>query len=273
MDHVGQTAALARQSLRRLRAVILGIGLILAAFQFLLTQVAVFLQRSQAFGMLSSLVPEFVRSLAGPGMLAFMSFTGVVSLGYFHPIVLAAFVGLTIAIATEPAAEVETRFVDLTLARPVARMQLIARTVIVLVASGAFVLGMMAAGTWAGLTCCTPPHAPRPSPAIVRSLALNLAMVSWCWGGIALAIAAAAKRRAVASGLSGLAALAAYLLDYLGRVWDPARGLSTLSPFHYFEPTSVITGGRLSGTNVATLVAIGLVGAVASAIIFSRRDL
>jgi len=140
------TAVLAMQSLRRLRAVIVGIGLILAAFQFLLTQVAVFLQRSQAFGMLSSLVPEFIRSLAGPGMLAFMSFTGVVSLGYFHPIVLAALLGLTISIATEPAAEVETRFVDLTLARPVARTQLIARTVIVLVVSGAFVLGMMAAG-------------------------------------------------------------------------------------------------------------------------------
>jgi len=267
------TAVLAMQSLRRLRAVIVGIGLILAAFQFLLTQVAVFLQRSQAFGMLSSLVPEFIRSLAGPGMLAFMSFTGVVSLGYFHPIVLAALLGLTISIATEPAAEVETRFVDLTLARPVARTQLIARTVIVLVVSGAFVLGMMAAGTWTGLACCTPSNAPRPSPAIVRSLALNLAGVAWCWGGIALAIAVSARRRAVAGGWSGLAALAAYLVDYLGRVWDPARGVSRLSPFHYFEPMSVITGGRLSGTNVATLLAIGLVGAIASAVIFSRRDL
>jgi ABC-2 type transport system permease protein len=267
------TAALAMQSLRRLRAVIVGIGLILAAFQFLLTQVAVFLQRSQAFGMLSSLVPEFVRSLAGPGMLAFMSFTGVVSLGYFHPIVLAALLGLTISIATEPAAEVETRFVDLTLARPVARTQLIARTVIVLVVSGAFVLGMMAAGTWIGLACCTPSNAPRPSASIVRSLALNLAMVAWCWGGIALAIAASARRRAVASGWSGLAALAAYLVDYLGRVWDPARAVSNLSPFHYFEPMSVIAGGPLSGTNAAMLLAIGLVGAIASAIIFSRRDL
>jgi ABC-2 type transport system permease protein len=242
-------------------------------FQFLLTQVAVFLQRTQAFGMLSSLVPEFVRSLAGPGMLAFMSFSGVVSLGYFHPIVLAALIGLTIAIATEPAGEVESRFVDLTLARPLARLQLIVRTLIVLGVVGAFVLGMMAAGTWIGVACCTPPRTPRPSPAVVRSLALNLALIAWCWGGVALAIAAAARRRAVASGLSGLAALAAYLLDYLGRVWDPARDVSRLSPFHYFEPMSLISGGQLSAMNVTTLLAIGLVGAIASAVIFSRRDL
>ena len=56
------TAVLAMQSLRRLRAVIVGIGLILAAFQFLLTQVAVFLQRSQAFGMLSGEPDKVVRT-------------------------------------------------------------------------------------------------------------------------------------------------------------------------------------------------------------------
>ena len=267
------TAVLTMRSLRRLLAVIAAIGAILAAFQFLLTQVAVFLQRSQAFSMLSSLVPEFVRSLAGPGMLAFMSFTGVVSLGYFHPIVLAALLGLGIAIATEPAAEIESRFVDLTLARPIARLQLIARTVVVLVLAGAFVLAMMAAGTLTGIACCTPSDAPRPSVIVVRSLAFNLALIVWCWGGVAMAVAASARRRAVASGVSGLTALAAYLIDYLGRVWEPARAASTLSPFHYFEPMSLITGAKLSGRNVATLLAIGLAGTIAAAVIFSRRDL
>jgi ABC-2 type transport system permease protein len=267
------TIALAIHSLGRLRAVVIGMSLVLAGFQFLLTQVAVFLQRSQAFGMLSSLVPEFVRSVAGPSTLVFMSFTGVVSLGYFHPIVLAAVVGLTIAIAAEPAAEVESRFVDLALARPIARAQLITRTLIVLIVCGASVLGIMAAGTWTGLACCTPPTAPRPSVAIIRSLALNLALIAWCWGGIALAIGVCVRRRAVASGLSGVAALAAYLLDYLGRVWDPARNVSRVSPFHYFEPMSLISGGGLNARNIVTLLAIGVAGAIASYIIFDRRDL
>jgi beta-exotoxin I transport system permease protein len=267
------TVALVVHSLRRIRPVVIGISVVLAAFQFLLTQVAAYLMRTQAFGMLASLVPEFVRSLAGPSMLAFMSFAGVVSLGYFHPIVLISLLGLTIAIATEPAAEIENRFVDLTLSRPIARAHVVARTIAVLVVCGLIVLGAMSAGTWIGLACCTPANAPRPSGAIIRSLALNLALIAWCWGGIALALAAAAKRRATASGLAGITVLASYLLDYLGRVWDPARRLSEISPFHYFEPMSLVTGAGLSAPNVATLVAAGLVGTAASFIIFSRRDL
>lgn len=265
------TVVLAVHSLKRIRAILIGISLVLAGFQFLLTQVAVFLMSSQAFGMLSTLMPEFMRSLPGPSML--LSFTGVVSLGYFHPIVLAALVGLTIAIATEPAAEIETRFVDLTLARPVARTQVVTRTLIVLVVSGTLVLGMMIAGTWIGLACCTPATAPRPSAAIVRSLVLNLTLIAWCWGGIALAVAAAVKRRATAGGLSGVVALAAYLLDYLGRAWDPARFVSQLSPFHYFEPMSLISGAGLSGRNVAVLLATGLFGTAVSYALLSRRDL
>jgi ABC-2 type transport system permease protein len=256
-----------------MRAIVIGISLVLAGFQFLLTQVAVFLMRSQAFGMLQSLIPEYLRSIAGPSVLVFMSFTGVVMLGYFHPIVLAALLGLTITIATEPVAEIETRFADLTLARPVARAEIVTRTVIVLVVSGTLVLGMMMAGTWIGLACCTPAAAPRPSAAIIRSMVLNLAVIAWCWGGIALAAGAAMRRRATAAGLSGVVALAAYLLDYLGRVWDPARVASKLSPFHYFEPMLLITGVGLSGRNVAVLLAIGLLGTVASYVIFARRDL
>ena len=265
--------ALAVHSLRRMRAIVIGIGIVLAGFQFLLTQVAAYLMRNRAFDMLAGLIPDFMRSLAGPSTIMFMSFAGVVSLGYFHPIVIAALLGLAIAIATEPAAEVETRFVDVTLARPVARSDLITRTIIVLVASGVLVLGMMAAGTWVGLACCTPRTAPHVSAATVGSLVLNLALIMWCWGGIALAVATRAKRRATAGGLSGVAALVAYLVDYLGRVWEPARFVGTFSPFHYFEPMAVISGASLSSRNVATLFAIGLAATLASYVLFSRRDL
>src|SRR2546430_3663797 len=81
-----RTLTLAAHSLRRIRPIVVGMAIVLGGFQFLLTQVAVFLMRNRAFGMLASLVPDFIRSLAGPSMVAFMSFGGVASLGYFHPI-------------------------------------------------------------------------------------------------------------------------------------------------------------------------------------------
>src|SRR5262245_31703174 len=123
---------LVAHSLKRFRGLLLGLGLILAAFQFLLTEVGAYLVRQGAFNQLAALIPDFVRAAAGPSALAFMSFSGIVGLGYFDPVILAALVGLAITIATEPLAEIETRFIDLTLARPLVRADLVTRTLIVL---------------------------------------------------------------------------------------------------------------------------------------------
>jgi hypothetical protein len=198
------TLILAAYSLRRMRGMLAGLGLLLALFQFLLTQVASYLQANTAFDQLTMLMPEFVRNLAGPSALAFMSFPGIVALGYFHPMIITAAVGLMIAIATEPAAEVETRFVDLTLSRPMTRGQVVARTLLVLLVSGAVILGAMAGGTWVGLSCCVPRDAPPVAPALIGSLVAGLASIMTCWAGVTLAIASGARRRAVAGAVAGV---------------------------------------------------------------------
>jgi ABC-2 type transport system permease protein len=263
---------LARHSFRRSRAIVIGIAIVLAAFQFLLTQVAVFLMRNQAFGMLSALIPPYIRSMAGPSMVAFMSFGGVVALGYFHPIVLASLLGLAIAIGTEPAGEVETRFADLTLARPMARHEAITRTVIVLVATVALLLVVMTAATFAGLACCTPAAAERPTFTLIRSLGTALGAIVLCWGGVAMAIASGARRRATAAGAAAVVTLAAYLVDYLGRIWDPARLPGRLSPFHYFEPMALISERATDIRNLVVLFAVGGAGIAVAYVRFAKRD-
>jgi beta-exotoxin I transport system permease protein len=267
------TLVLARHSLTRVRVVAIAMAAVLVGFQFLLTQVAVVLDRNQAFGPLATMLPDFMREMAGPSMLAFMSFSGIVALGFFHPIVLSSLLGLAIAIGTEPAGEVETRFDDLTLTRPVPRAAVIARTVVVMTIVVGAILTLMAIGSWTGLTCCTPATVQRPSIGLLRSLALGLGAIVWCWGGLALAVASAVRRRAVAAGLTGIAALVAYLVDYLGRVWDPLSHISPLSPFHYFEPMTLITGAPQNLTHLAILFGTGVAGAIAAHVIFRRRDL
>jgi ABC-2 type transport system permease protein len=244
----------------------------LAAFEFLLTQVAAYLMRQSAFSQLSALIPDFVRTAAGPSALAFMSYTGIVGLGYFHPIVLTSLVGLMIAIATEPSAEVEMRFVDFTLARPLARFHVMARTVVVLAVAGTATLVAMVAGTWVGIVCCGPPGSERPSLGLLLSLAGTLAALMACWAGIALAVAAGARRRAVAGAVSGALALAAYLLDYLGRAWEPASAFAAWSPFHFFEPMMLIMGDPINSRNLAVLAGIGAAGMLTGFVAFARRD-
>jgi beta-exotoxin I transport system permease protein len=268
-----RTVVLAGHSLRRVRAALIVLAILLAGFQFLLTQVAVYLMRRNGFSQLTDFIPDFIRTAVGPEALAFMSFGGVVSLGYFHPIVMTALVGLTIAIATEPTGEIERRFVDLTLARPLPREALVIRTMIVLAVAGVLMLMAMLAGTWTGLACCVPADAERPPFGVFARLAISLATVIACWSGITLIIGAASRRRAVAASVAGVLAFTAYLLDYLGRAWQPAATVSKLSPFHYFEPMVVITSQSLSGADAIILLAVGIAGVVASYIAIGRRDI
>jgi hypothetical protein len=267
------TLILAGYSLRRMRAILIGLGLLLGLFQFLLTQVASYLQTNTAFEQLSMLMPEFMRNMAGPSALAFMSFSGIVALGYFHPMIITALIGLMIAIATEPAGEVETRFVDLTLARPMTRGDVMTRTVLVIVVGGGAMLAAMTAGTWMGLTCCVPKNAPPVSAGLIGSLAAGLASIMACWAGVTLAIASASRRRAAAGAIAAAAAITAYLLDYLGRAWAPAARLSVVSPFHFFDPMTVIGGQPLSIWNVGVLAAIAVTGATVGYVVFARRDI
>jgi ABC-2 type transport system permease protein len=265
--------ALVVHSLRRIGGMLLGIAALLGGCQFLLSQVGAYLVRHSYFSQLSMLMPDFVRSIIGPQSLAFMSFTGIVAFGYFHPMVIGASVALSIAIGTEPAGEIETRFVDLTLARELTRLDVIVRTVIVFIVASMIVLGAMMLGSWSGLACCAPSGAARPGTRIILSLAISLGTLMVCWAGIALAVAVASRRRAVAGTVVGVAALAAYLLDYLGRAWDPARTIGSMTPFHFFEPMTLITGAPLSLRNVTALVSIGLIGTIIGAVILSRRDI
>jgi ABC-type transport system involved in multi-copper enzyme maturation permease subunit len=94
-----------------------------------------------------------------------------------------------------------------------------------------------------------------------------------CWNAVALAIASVVRRRNVAGASAGVLALTAFLLDYLGRLWQPAESLAELSPFRYFSPFDLIMGGRLPLKNVAVLLGITVVGFLAAYVLFSRRDI
>jgi ABC-2 type transport system permease protein len=263
---------LAAHSLRRARGFVASVGFLVCGFQVLATILAQTFQTSNAFGPIAALVPPVVRQTFGASMLAVLSFQGIVCLGYIHPIVIGAVLGVAIAIATEPAAEIERRFVDLVLARPVSRSALVTRSVLVMIAAGAALMGLLAIGTWLGLVWFAAEPALWPSGRLMGSLTANLAALWLCWGGLTLAIGVRARRRGVAGSIAGLAAFATFLLDYVARVWAPARRIAWISPFHYYDPTALLLGQPLDVAHVWTLVGVGLAGIAIAYAIFSRRD-
>jgi ABC-2 type transport system permease protein len=264
---------LAGHSLKRVRALVGVMSLVLATFQVLTSLMATTFQESRAFERITALVPDFVRQLMGPALVGMLSFTGVVCLGYFHFAVVGVLVGLAIALATEPSSEIDSGFADLILARPVSRHAVIARSVVLVVSSTVFVLVMMMLGTWAGLAWLAPAGAVWPKPRLVVSLAVNLGALMLCWGGMALALSAASRRRSVAASCAGVTALGLYLFDVIARVWRPARPFAWVSPFHYYNPLDLVMGRGITPSHLWVLAGVGVAGAVIAHFVYSRRDL
>lgn len=260
-------------SLKRFRTTLLTMGLLLSGFQMILIVVARSIQSTGGFEQLTALLPPFARELMGPSLTSFMSFAGIVCLGYFHLSVMGSLVGLAITIATIPTSEIETGFMDLILARPLARHWIVTRTIFALIVSTVLLLAMMMTGTWAGLETLAPKSVTWPSVKLVSSLATNLSLLMLAWGGVSLAIASASRRRGVAGAIAGLLALAAFLLDYVGRLWQPAESVAWLSPFRYYSPFELVMGNPLPSKNLLVLVGIAAAGCVTAYVLFTRRDI
>ena len=260
-------------SLRRTRATVIAMGIVLACFQVVLILVANSIKDSNAFGEIEALVPPFVRALMGPSFAGMMSFKGIVCLGYIDVAVMGALIALVIAVATVPASEMETGFIDLILSRSVARHWIVTRSILMVLLYTVVLLATVVAATWAGLRLLAPVSAEWPSAALITSLAGNLGLLMMCWAGVAMAIGTASRRRGTAGSIAGFLALAAFLLDYVARVWKPAEQLARLSPFHYYNPFDLLVGVPVPGINMWVLASIAVVGFGLAYLLFARRDI
>jgi ABC-2 type transport system permease protein len=265
--------ALLVHSARRSRVFLSVTAVLLLAFQILLAFAAKELQELNTFSGLAALVPDFMRQIFGASLLTLMSFRGVACLGYFHVAIVAFLVGLMISLATEPAGEAETRFLDVVLAHPLARHCIITRTMTLLVGCIIFVLGAMMLGTWAGLHWLAASDLARETWAVVPQLAFNLGMLLLSWGGIALMLAAIAHRRNIAAATASLLAMASYMIDLISQVWKPLRPLARYSLFHYYNSLNLITGSRQVTHDVQVLACVAAAAFALSYLFFQYRDL
>ncbi len=265
--------ALIAQSFRRVRKLLLAAGLLLAGFQVVLILQANSIHTSNTFAQMGAMVPAFARDVLGPSFVAFMTFKGIVCLGYFHPVVMGALVSIALTLATIPVMEIETGFIDLVLAKPVARHWIVTRSIVVSLLSTVYLLTMMAVGTWMGLSYFAAKDAGWPSAGVIGSLALNLGFLMLCWAAIAMAIGCASRRRGAAGAIVGLLALTAYLADYIGRAWKPAESVAWLSPFRYYTPFELVMGSALPARNLYILGGIAVVAFAVAYLLYSRRDI
>jgi len=266
--------ALIVQLLHRVRKFLLTAGVLLAAFQVVLILQANSIQASNSFATIGALVPPFARDILGPSFAMFLTFRGIVCLGYFHPVVMGALVSISVTLATVPVMEIETGFIDLVLARPVSRHWIVTRSILVALISTVYLLAMMALGTWLGLGNFAASNAAAwPSLTLVRSLAINLGLLMLCWAAVTMAIGCACRRRGSAGAIAGLLALTACLTDYIARAWQPAESVAWLSPFRYYAPFELVMGSPLPAKNLYVLGGIAVSAFALAYLLYSRRDI
>ncbi len=265
--------ALLMHSARRVRTLVLAAAVLLAAFQILLAFAAKSLQELNTFSGLTALVPDFLRQILGPSILTLMSFRGIACLGFFHVAIIAFLVGLMIALATEPASEIETRFLDLILSHPLARCWIITRTITLLVLSSGLSIGAMMLGTWIGLHWLVDADLARNTLAVILRLGMNLGLLLLCWGGIALVLASIAHRRSVAAAITALLAMTCYMADLIAQAWKPLKPVAHYSPFHYYNSLNLITASSGSTHDLFILACITATCFLLAYLLFQFRDL
>lgn len=263
-------ATLTRHSARRWRGFLAAMSSVLVVFQLFMIVAARGIEQSGQFSQLGALMPAFMREWTN--MMA-ASFQGFVLFGYSHPLVQLFLVATAIAIGTEPAGEIESRFIDLLLSRPLPRSAAVNRTVLMLLLAILGALLSMVAATSLGLRMLAPPTATPPAPRVIVSLAVNLGLMVLAWGGIALMVASSSKRRSTAAAICGFLAFAAFVLDFVGRMWQPVSTISRVSPFHYFSPFAMIGGQPLVASDVIVLAVTFLASVAIAHVAYARRDL
>jgi ABC-2 type transport system permease protein len=184
----------------------------------------------------------------------------------YGPLVIAA--AAITAAAGSTAGEEEDRILALVLAHPVQRSSL------VLAKGAAVAVGVcvVAFGTWLGLLAGVAVGGGGISIGHMAALALHLAFLGFATGALALAIAAATGRRAVAVGGAAGFALFGFLVNGFAPLIDALDWLKYLSPFHYYAGNDPLgNGADLSDLGVLAAACTALTAFAVVAI--RRRDL
>ena len=262
--------ALVLRSFGRIAPPLAAVAGLVAAFQVALVAAATVIAGGGGIATLARLMPNFLQQSIG---VAFLSFAGIATIGFFHAAVVLIMVHFAVYIASEPAGDVESGVVDLLLARPLPRHWLVTRTVIVMTVSIVTLVGLMGLALWIALTFLSPQRDAWPTLRVVLMLATHLTMVAWCFGAWSLAASGWARRRGSAVAVVAVTAMALYLLDFLGTIWKAVADLAALSPFHYFHGGEILAGTAASTRDFTVLGAMTIAGVALAYWRFRERDL
>jgi len=224
-------------------------------------------------GQLFGLVPDEMKVFVGSSGLNLMSVGGRLAVAYNHPLTKVTLVALAVMLpAAALAGELERGTLDLLLARPLRRYQLVLSSGLSLLlatfaAGGAMLLGTLVGAVVSGVVGAVPWG--EFVWLAFSAIALMLAM-----SGLAYLFSALARRSSQALAWAAGLIAGMFFLEWFASMWAPVQMLTPLGLFHYYQPGSMIGGAAADWwLNVVVLLTVAAVSFAAAIIIFERRDL
>jgi ABC-2 type transport system permease protein len=278
--------------LRDLRWPLFWVGLLLMLFEVLWTKVTerITIELLPAFQQIVNLKTfaeiifqgqgKLIQTIMGGDMISLESPRDMLTIGYVHPTVQTIFCIWAIGRASGAlAGEIDRGTMELLLAQPIARWQVVAAHFLVDLVTIPVLCLCMILGTWIGLQITGLPGIPLHQfwGALVNGGALIFAV-----SGSTMAVSAMGQSRwrvlSVALGF----VLVQFIFNVLAQLWKLLTPYRPLNLFYYYQPQPIILQNKWTVSIipgwpevsvVAVLIGVGLVGYLIAWRIFARRDI
>ncbi len=258
--------ALLVQALRQRARLTAIVAADLLAIAFIET--ALFPALRHSIGDVGSNLPKGVADLIGGGNFA--TLPGWLKVEVFSIVAPFTFAGIGIVIAVAgTAGDEESGVLDLVLAHPVRRAQLVLATACAAVAA----ILVTAFALWGGLVIGV--HAFTDGGLGAGALAaaiVHAALLGIVFAAFGLAVAAATGSRSTAIGVAVAVAAGSYLVDGFTGAIASISWIRRLTPFYYDNANDPLSHG-VDAAHLAVLAGLSLLLAGAAVVAFDRRDI
>jgi ABC-2 type transport system permease protein len=303
------TFALVRKLLRDLRVPLLVVALLLAGFECLWVKVTERITNELLPALTQHVPLDFLRSILfqGSGKILQALIGGeaihldrtmdVLSIGYIHPLTQTILCVWAIGRAAGAiAGEIDRGTMELLLAQPVARYQVVLAQLWVDLLTIPVLCLSLWGGTWLGawltglLKLGTPVDSQQflADPLVLVPALWQVAALVFAVGGYTMWLSARGRLRGRVMGVAVVLTLLQFIVNVVGQLWDGAAWLRPLSVFYYFQPQQVVLSGKASVAlgaawklgppfhevnGLVVLLAVGALGYGLALWTFCRREL
>jgi ABC-type transport system involved in multi-copper enzyme maturation permease subunit len=246
-------------------------AVLLGGFEYLIVLVVKSLKLSDTLTNLAAILPPPLRLVLENTFTGDFSARGLLAFGWSHPIPQAIGAAVAVVLATRAiAGACEDGTIEIALALPISRARhLAADVVFALVALAA--IGLVGAG--AAIAAQRLHGVGGVEPRAMLRLAANWWSLQAAWFGVALALSSVAREGARASGAVFVIAVASFVAEVIGRLWEGAKWVLPWTLYDYFSPRDVLLKNAAVLGPSLILCSVLAAGLTTAFMRFQRRDL